>query len=175
MKAEFSDMLLYLAAVLAAGVGAYTDLKYHKIYNKLTMPVILAGLVCNLLLGGLRGLAGSLLGILTGALFAVLWLMGMLKAGDIKLYMAVGALAGWRFCGCTMIFSVLIGGAAAAFLMAIRKTGRLSFNRLKEYLRQLLYIKQFYTYQPEEQSAYFSFGCCIFIGTLAAVWYLGLR
>lgn len=175
MKAEFSDMLLYLAAVLAAGFGGYTDLKNHKIYNKLTMPAILCGLVCNLMLGGLNGLLGSLLGILSGAMFAVLWLMGMLKAGDIKLYMAVGALAGWRFCGYTMIFSVLIGGAAAALLMVIRKTGRLSFNRLKEYLRNLLYIKQFYTYQPDEQSAYFSFGCCIFIGTLAAVWYMVIR
>lgn len=166
-------MLTYLAAVLAAGIGAYTDLKDHKIYNKLTMPSILLGMVCHLLTGGLRGLAGSLLGILAGLVFAVFWILGMLKAGDVKLYMVVGAIAGWRFCGYTMVFSVLIGGIAAFFFMVARKTWRVSWKRLREYLFCLWVTRRFVPYEPEEESAYFSFGACIFAGTLAAVWYLG--
>lgn len=175
MKAEMSDMLFYLAAIFVSGFAACTDLKYHKIYNKLTIPAILAGLAFNLAFNGLGGLLDGLLGILTGFLFIVLWMLGMLKAGDVKLYMAIGAITGWRFCGYVMIFSILIGGVAAAFLMAIRKTGRASARRLKEYLLCLLYIRKFTAYQPEEQSAYFSFGCCIFAGALASAWYLCFR
>lgn len=166
-------MLVHLAAIAVAGMGAYTDLKYHKIYNKLTMRSLLAGLVYHLATGGMRGLSGSLLGIVAGSVFGFFWILGMLKAGDVKLYMAVGAVAGWRFCVGTMVFSVLIGGIVASFFMIARKTWKDSCKRLKAYLFHLLYTRRFSSYQPEEQSVYFSFGACIFAGTLAAAWYLG--
>lgn len=165
-------LVLYLAAVITAGYGAFTDLKSHKIYNKLTMPVIASGLLLNIILGGIHGLGDSLLGLFLGFSFLFLWLLGMLKAGDVKLYMAVGALAGWRFCGYTMIYSILLGGAAALGLMVRRKSGCASLYRVKIYLSNLIYSRQFRRYEPEESSGYFSFGCCIFAGTLFAVWKL---
>ena len=96
----------------------------------------------------------------------------MLKAGDVKLYMALGAFGGWKFCACTMIMSVLAGGAAASVLMVVRKTGRTAFRRLKLYVINLIYTKQFRPYQPEDQNSYFSFGCCILAGALVSTWYL---
>lgn len=172
MKVECSNQVMDLFMILVTGIGAYTDIKYHKIYNGLTNSAMLVGIGYHVWAGGLGGLLHSLSGILIGFSFAAFWILGMLKAGDIKLYMAVGALAGWRFCGYVMITSVLIGGAVAAFLMTIRKTGRTSLKRLKEYLLHLLYMKRFFMYQPEEKNAYFSFGCCIFAGALVTVWYL---
>ena len=169
MRIEINSPVWYTVAVLIAGCGACTDLKYHKIYNKLTMPSILTGMICHLIFGGLLS---SLLGILLGFSAVVFCWMGMLKAGDVKLYMAAGALAGWEFCGYTIVFSILLGGAAATVLMVSRRTGRASLKRVKRYLIHLLYTRQFCPYQPEEESAYFSFGCSIFAGTLAAFWYL---
>lgn len=162
---------IYLTIILITGMGAYTDFRYHKIYNKLTILSILAGMGHHLLTGGLRGLLVSLFGLFIGCIFAIFWIMGMLKAGDVKLYMAVGAIAGWKVCGYTMVCSVLFGGVAAFFFMMIRKNGRASGNRLKEYMLHLLYTKQFCTYQPDDKNAYFSFGGCIFIGVLIAVWH----
>ena len=163
---------LYLAAVLVAGWGAVTDLHHHKIYNKLTMPTIWLGILLNLLFYGISGCKSSLLGILLGMACILFWMSGVLKAGDVKLYMAVGALAGGRFCGYTIMFSVLIGGAVAVVLMMVRKSGRAYGRRLWIYLMHLIYTRQFHRYTPEEQNAYFSFGCCIFAGTLAALWKL---
>ncbi len=164
--------ILWIGAVMVAGIGTYTDLKTHKIYNKLTIRTIMIGLVLNMFLRGIKGLADSVLGILLGSVMGVFWILGMLKAGDIKLYMAVGALAGWRFCGYTWIASVLFGGVVAAGLMMVRKTGRTALRRLKEYALNILYTRTFYTYEPTGDSGYFSFGGCIFVGTLVALWKL---
>ena len=163
--------ILCLAANTVAAAGAVTDLREHRIYNKLTIPAMALGLILNLLFFGFQGLTGSLFGLFTGLLFSVFWLLGMLKAGDIKLYMAVGTLCGWRFCSWTMITSVLVGGAAAVVLLFLRKTWRVTFQRLKIYFLNLYYTKELKPYQPEEQSAYFSFGCCIFAGALISTWY----
>ena len=162
--------IFYLAAVLAAGWGAGTDLIRHKIYNKLTIPAVLAGIFLNLVLYGTGGLKDSLLGFGMGSLCILFWILGMLKAGDVKLYMAVGALAGWKFCGYTIVYSVLTGGVFAVGRTILKRNGRESFRRVGTYLTHLLYTKQFHSYQPESQDAYFSFGACIFAGTLGAVW-----
>lgn len=172
MNIETRVMLLRLAAVFIAGCGAYTDLRDHKIYNSLTVTAVFIGILCNMVIGGWRGLVGSLLGILAGLTVTTLWILGMLKAGDVKLYIAVGAMGGWQFCGYTMIFSVLIGSLAAAIFMIVRRSGWTALKRLKGYLFHVLYTKHFFPYQPEEQSAYFSFGFSIFLGTLAALWHL---
>lgn len=58
--------VLPVALALAAGIGACTDWKTHKILNRLTMPAILIGLAVNLILGGLKGLGNSALGIAAG-------------------------------------------------------------------------------------------------------------
>ena len=175
MKAEMNSMLPALAALLVAGCGAFSDWKTHKIYNKLTGTAMIAGFCGNLLLGGWPGLSDSLLGFGMGLLSLVLWLSGMLKAGDIKLYLAIGALAGWRFCAFTEIASILIGGVAAACFLVVRREGGAALRRLRAYGLQLFYTRQLKPYQPEEDSAYFSFGCCILAGALMAFWQLYVR
>lgn len=160
--------ILTFLAVLVAAWGAVTDLRTHKIYNRLTGPSILAGIVLHVFFWGIRGFFNSLLGLLLGVCCTVFWVLGMLKAGDIKLYIAVGALGGWKFCGYTIIFSVLIGGIVSVILMLSRKSGRASLKRLWKYFIFLGYTKKFSMYHPEESHAYFSFGSCIFAGSLAA-------
>lgn len=168
---SIQEGILCLTANGIAFAAAITDKREHKIYNKLTLPSILLGLLLNLLFFGLSGLGNSLFGLAVGMAFSVFWLLGMLKAGDIKLYMALGALCGWRFCVVVMAASVIVGGAAAVVLLFLRKTWRVTFRRLKLYFLNLYYSRSFQTYQPEEESAYFSFGCCIFAGAFIGSWY----
>lgn len=88
---------------------AYTDGKFSKIYNKVTFPAMLVGLLLHGVFGGISGLLWSLLGLGVG--LGIQWvpfMLGLAKAGDVKLLMAVGALKGWAFC----CFGFLYGAAA---------------------------------------------------------------
>ena len=163
-----SFYLLRWTAVAVAAAASATDLKTRKIPNKLTFPVMVLGLIFNLLFGGLTGLIMSFLGILMGFAAFILFAIGALKAGDVKLYMAIGALTGWRFCGYTMVYSILAGGAASFVFMLMRKNGRKSLKNLKNYFLNMFYCRRFYMYQPQDTSSYFSFGCCILVGTMIA-------
>lgn len=90
-------------------VCAYTDGTRSKIYNKVTFPAMLAGLLLHTLFGGVQGLLWSLVGLGVG--LGIQWvpfMLGLAKAGDVKLLMGVGALKGWAFC----VFGFLYGAAA---------------------------------------------------------------
>lgn len=157
------------AAVLIACCGAATDVTSRKIYNKLTFPSMAASLLLYAALSGPEGFFYSAAGLLTGLAFGILWLAGMLKAGDIKLYMAIGAAAGRRFVLACGLYSILIGGAAACAVMLSRKTGRAAIRSVMLYFSRLLYTRRFEMYQPASEDGYFSFGCCIAGGAFAAV------
>lgn len=163
--AEWSPVIL---AVATAAAGAWTDLTRHKIFNKLTIPALFAGLALNLLFGGLKGLLGSLGGIGVGCLTALFWVLGALKAGDVKLFMAVGALGKTRFSAETIVISILVGGFVSLLLMLRNKAGRRSFRNLWNWGKFMVLTKSFQMYRPSEQSSYFCFGGCIAAGALAA-------
>lgn len=155
-------------ALAVACAGAWADFKTHKIPNRLTMAAMGGGLILRLIIGGLPGLLSGLAGFCMAAVFVILWLAGALKAGDIKLYMAVGVLGGWRLCLNAAVYSILLGGLAGLAVMLARKSGRQALNRLKQYFIHLFLTRKFYMYQGD-QSSYFCFGVCIAAGTLAAV------
>lgn len=165
---ETSYIVLKGVAAAVAAAASFSDLKTRKIPNKLTFSAMLLGLILNLVFFGLQGLAGSVLGILMGFAAFILFAIGALKAGDVKLYMAIGALTGWRFCGYTIVYSIIAGGAAAFVFMILRKSGRTALKNLKNYFLNMFYSRRFYMYQPQEATSYFSFGCCILAGLIIA-------
>ncbi len=156
-------------AMIIACMGGYTDITSRKIPNALTLDAISFGLWMNLLLGGLRGVASWAGGMILGFAFFPLYIIGALKAGDVKLYMAVGAVGGWRFGLYTMVLSVLFGGVTAFLLMLVRKDGRRALRSLWNYLVNMFLTRTFSMYQPQEKSAYFSYGCCISAGAVAVL------
>lgn len=101
------------------GVALVTDLQNRKIYNWLTFPAMLAGLILNFAIGGLPGLQSSLIGLLVGsAVFLVGFLVGAMGAGDVKLMAAVGAWMGWPFVIAAVIYVTLFGGIIAIIAAA---------------------------------------------------------
>jgi len=81
--------------MVAALVGAGTDIKSRRIPNWLTGPVLLSGLVFAGVTAGWAGLGDALAGmLLAGVPFVVLFMVGGGGAGDAKLMAALGAWLG---------------------------------------------------------------------------------
>ena len=124
-----------LAVVLvAASVGAVTDVWKFRVYNALTIPLFLTGLAYHSAVGGSHGMTASLLGALFG--FGVLFLpyaLGLMGAGDVKLLAGVGAWVGFHGVFVIFVVSSLVAGVVALGLIIYR-------SKLKESLLTLQLI-----------------------------------
>jgi len=106
--------LLFGAAAIAI-VGAAQDVRGGRIPNWLTYSGILAALGIRILMMGWRGLGSGLLALLAGGgIFFLLFLIGGMGGGDVKLMAAVGA---WT--GIPQIVAVLIAAAIAGGILAL--------------------------------------------------------
>jgi prepilin peptidase CpaA len=114
-----------MTAMLAVAVA--TDLRSGKIYNKLTVPCIAAGLALGAVAGGLPALGDRALG--AAVVVAVVLLLSAaagLGGGDAKLLIAVGALKGFHFSIWAMLLTGVFGGVLALVMMirqrAVKRT-----------------------------------------------------
>jgi len=92
-------------------VATFTDLRSRRIPNWLVFPYWLAGIVVQCVLFGWHGLGQSMAGAGVGlGVFGVLFLLGGMGAGDVKLCAAVGAWIGPAQMVFALIFTALAGG-----------------------------------------------------------------
>src|SRR6185312_11937421 len=91
------------------------------VYNALTIPTLLLGVIVSACLGGWEGLASSLPGAGLGfGLLVVFFAVGGVGAGDVKLLTAVGAWLGPYLTYQVFVASALFGGVYALVLVFIR-------------------------------------------------------
>ena len=103
--------------------AAWIDGKELRVPNLITFPMILAGLLYNLVVGGWAGLGFSLAGIGMGlALLLVLYAIGGMGAGDVKLRAGVGAWLGWEVTLYAYLVSAVVGGVMALIMVARRNS-----------------------------------------------------
>jgi prepilin peptidase CpaA len=77
---------------IALALATLTDLRSRRIPNWLVLPFLLIGIAVSVGLHGWHGLGQSLAGIGLGALiYGVLFWMGGMGMGDVKLCAAIGA------------------------------------------------------------------------------------
>ena len=82
-------VVLYLLAVI------FTDWRWRRIPNTLSVPTAVIGLVVWTMLDGWAGLGFSLLGLVVGLLILLIpFMLGGIGGGDVKFLAAVGALLG---------------------------------------------------------------------------------
>jgi prepilin peptidase CpaA len=113
------DLILLLTVLIAL----YTDCRWQKICNWLTLPAVLAGWTLHAWFGGWSGLGDSLLGFLCGLLPALaVYAVKGIKGGDVKLIAAIGALGGARFLGSALIGTALAGGLLSLLWAAAHGT-----------------------------------------------------
>ncbi len=147
--------------------AAVTDAWHRKVYNALTLPAMLLGLVLHTVAQGWPGLLFAILGLVVGGLlfYPAFWVGGM-GGGDIKLMAALGSLMGWRFAVDTAVDTALLGGVAAVGLLLYR--GELLVTLRRMVRRWILFQKPSVGAKPEPQVA-LPYAVLIAGGTFAAL------
>lgn len=99
-------------AVLA--VATFTDIRSRRIPNWLVLPFMAAGPVLGGWLHGWHGVGHSFEGLALGALiFGILFAMGGMGMGDVKLFAAIGAWVGPSQLMLALVITGLAGGVMA--------------------------------------------------------------
>ncbi|MCE5326910.1 MAG: A24 family peptidase [Planctomycetaceae bacterium] len=136
---------IVLAAMLI--IASVTDVRSGKIYNALTYPAIVVGLIGHTLVGGLMGtpphgdepasigLIGAVLGLLVaGGPLLLAAMAGGVHGGDAKLMAAVGALTGMRFALAALFYGLIVAAIMALVLMLLRGVTVATLKRIGQFL-----------------------------------------
>jgi prepilin peptidase CpaA len=108
-----------LLLIVLAVICAITDLWKGRIYNAITLPAIGIGFAVQIALNGGPGLWSALGGFAVGFFPAfLLFALGGMGGGDVKLMGAIGALAGAVAATETLILAFLIGAFLALAKLA---------------------------------------------------------
>jgi prepilin peptidase CpaA len=167
-----SDIFVYAVAVISA-IACFMDLKTGRIFNWLTLPALLFGLVFLFVTSGWLGLGDGLLGVLAGLLlYGWMFFLGYMGGGDVKLLMAMGAWGGSRFVLEVAVLGVLVGGCLAVVQLLV--TGRLLgfMKRMYRFILTLI-VKELVLEPPRiDRKVTMPFGVSIAIAAVsAAIWH----
>ena len=101
--------------VTVLGVATFTDLRSRRIPNWLVLPFLVAGFAVSGWLYGWHGIVQSLEGAgLALVIYGLLFFMGGMGPGDVKLCIAIGA-----WIGPVQLFVALIGTGMVGGVMAL--------------------------------------------------------
>jgi len=113
------EKYLLICALGTTTVAAVTDVRGSRIPNWLTYSGLATALAARSILLGWPGLRDGLMGLLIGGgLFLVLFVVGGMGGGDVKLMAAVGAWAGQSHIAVILIATAISGGILALGYMA---------------------------------------------------------
>ncbi len=122
-----SAIVVLVTVVLVT--AAYTDLRSSRIPNVLTFTAMAIGPIAHAYLAGSQGILFSLKGLGAGlGLFLLLYALGGIGAGDVKLMGAVGSMVGPYGALVSGLLTILIGGVyalgAMCYQWGVLATGR---------------------------------------------------
>jgi len=125
-------VMVMLILLLTAAVF---DVLYRRIPNWLTVSGVVLGLAMNTVIGAPEaGVVFALIGLAVAfSIYAGLYALRAMGAGDVKLMAAVGALVGWERWFGIFFVTALIGGLMALILVLAR-------GRLKKTLFNVSFI-----------------------------------
>ena len=132
LQFEPNNTTTLLVVAAATGVALVTDLWKFKVYNGLTLPLLVAGLVFHGTATNGLGLSFSACGLLCGFTGLIAFsALGGFGAGDVKLMAGIGAWLGPQNTLSLLIVSALVSGLSAVVICWWQ--GRLSERVLSAY------------------------------------------
>lgn len=136
--------------ILALSYCVFTDVKYRKIKNYITFPLMFMGIIYNSYLNGVHGAVFSLKGLLIcGLLSIILFAFKGFGMGDVKLFMGIGAIKGFNFTLETMIFSFF---AAVIISLIIKPKATANAVRNIYYIFKGVLYRSYYNITPEQSA-----------------------
>jgi prepilin peptidase CpaA len=121
MRFDMTEIIL----LLILGTAIASDLRWRTIPNWLTGPSILVGLGLHTVMNQLTGFVFSLEGAGLGlGLFLLMYLLGWMGAGDVKLYAAVGSFLGPAQTISAAMGIALVGGLLAFVMLGFHQGWR---------------------------------------------------
>ena len=163
-------MFINILLIGVLTVAAVTDLKYHRIHNILTLPAVLLGFFANFLLYGLPGISKSALGFAVGfGLFFLIYLMGGMGGGDVKLIGAIGAIKGFPFVLWAICYSAFVGGMIAIAIMIWRGILWQTVKSLFRFLYTCIVPWYKVEFPDKNRSVKIPYGFAISLGTFWAM------
>ncbi len=127
----------WVVAVAGGIVAAVTDIRERKVYNWLTYPLCVGGLVYHAIFSGWGGLAASVAGLLFGFFIILIpCFMGGVGAGDVKLMAAIGAWLRVPDVIWVFIFAGLGIGVWSVGILWVRK---MSLRAVREQIEGMVY------------------------------------
>jgi prepilin peptidase CpaA len=124
---SFIDALLVSVLV----TSAVSDGVWGKVFNVITYPAILLGILLNSLVQGSTGTITSLIGFGVGfGPFFSFFARGLIGGGDVKLLAAIGALKGYPFILDAIFWSFLVAALMALTLMIWRRLFAVTLHEL---------------------------------------------
>ncbi len=131
------------AVVLAAAlIAAVTDVWKFKVYNALTLPLLVSGLLVRAG-GGWAELSDGLLGALFGfGVLIVFYVLGGMGAGDVKFLAGLGAWLGMPATYHVFVAGTLMAGGYALALVLLRGRPRETWARLQVVWHHLLTLSR---------------------------------
>lgn len=116
------ETFFLICALGVATAGAVQDVRSQRIPNWLTYSGLVAALTIRCVLSGWPGLKSGFAGVLVGGgIFFLLFLVGGMGGGDVKLMAAVGAWAGAERALLILIATAIAGGMLGLCYMVFRK------------------------------------------------------
>jgi prepilin peptidase CpaA len=111
---------VFLALLILAAFA--TDVARMRIPNRLSASFAVIGMLVHSGFRGWQGLRFSACGLVTGfVLLLLLHVIGAAGAGDVKLFAAIGALAGPAYTVHCLVYSIIFAGAIGLAVMVFHR------------------------------------------------------
>lgn len=164
------NIIAYALLIALIVICFYTDLVHKKIYNWATLPGIAIGFLLNGVFAGLPGLKSSGIGFAIGfgCLF-LLFLLGGMGGGDVKLMGAIGAIKGYPFIISALVYSILVGGFIAFAVLIWKKKFLRTMFKIFLFLIHKIFPFLGLPTMDKEHMEKVPFGIAIVLGTIWAM------
>ena len=125
-----------IGAVLVASVAAFSDVRKARIPNWLTYSSLATALVLRAAVLGWAGFKSGALGMLAaGGIFLILFFMGAMGGGDMKLMASTGAWVGSDHVVTILLVAAMAGGVLALVQIVFGGRGWQTLRNLFELIR----------------------------------------
>ena len=149
------------------------DIYKHKIPNVLVLLILFSGVVIQCYANGTQGGISATIGMSVGLILLLpFYLLGGMRAGDVKLMSSVGSYLGLAtFMGVAM--TLMMGAVTGILILLLHKDMFKFIKRYYQMAKQLLYFQSM-TYIPAEKNdasrLQFPYASAIASGTLLTIY-----